>query len=127
VGLRSKSWGGFTRAGAPRVGPVFTACDGDGGERCPIWPGQPLAAHRDVPDSPAANGTDEQARRAFVLAFERLQQSFRSPRACDSSRSPAWPGSAHPTALARRAYEQPALRIALHQAQLGRAMRKLPG
>jgi arsenate reductase len=43
---------------------VFTVCDKAAGQACPIWPGQPMTAHRGVAD-PAAYVGPEDKRRAF--------------------------------------------------------------
>jgi arsenate reductase len=68
-GLRSKGWEEFSRPGAPRMDFVFTVCDSAAKEVCPIWPGQPMTAHWSVPDPAAAQGTPEEAARAFREAF----------------------------------------------------------
>ena len=70
--LRSKGWDEFARPGAPQIDFVFTVCDGAAGEVCPIWPGQPVTAHWGVTDPAAAEGSDEQKRKAFVRAFTEL-------------------------------------------------------
>ena len=72
AGLRSKSWDEFAQPGAPKMDFVFTVCDNAAGEPCPYWPGQPMTAHWGVPDPAAANGSDEDKRRAFLLAFQTL-------------------------------------------------------
>ena len=68
-GLRSKSWSEFTLPEAPRLDFVFTVCDQAAAEPCPLWPGQPMTAHWGVPDPAAAQGTEEDQRRAFREAF----------------------------------------------------------
>ena len=73
AGLRSKSWDEFAQPGAPQLDFVFTVCDNAAGEVCPTWPGQPMTAHWGVPDPAAAEGTDEDKRKAFFLAFSQLQ------------------------------------------------------
>jgi len=71
-GLRSKSWDEFAQPGAPRMHFVFTVCDDAAGEVCPIWPGQPVSAHWGIRDPAAAQGADEEKRKAFVKAFTEL-------------------------------------------------------
>ena len=70
--FRSKSWDEFAQPGAPRMDFVFTVCDSAAAEPCPIWPGQPMSAHWGVPDPAAAQGGDEDKRRAFRNAFTAL-------------------------------------------------------
>ena len=72
-GLRSKSWDEFAAAGAPPLHFVFTVCDNAAGEVCPLWPGQPITAHWGVEDPAAVEGPDEEKRRAFFHAYNRLQ------------------------------------------------------
>jgi arsenate reductase len=70
--LRSKSWGEFSKPGAPHLHFVFTVCDNAAGETCPLWPGRPVTAHWGVADPAAVPGTDEEKRRAFLKAFSEL-------------------------------------------------------
>jgi protein-tyrosine-phosphatase len=72
VGLRSKSWDEFARPGAPKLDFVFTVCDNAAGEVCPVWPGQPMTAHWGIADPAAAQGTEDEKRRAFMRAFSEL-------------------------------------------------------
>lgn len=71
-GLRSKNWEEFARPGAPQIDFVFTVCDNAAGEVCPIWPGRPMTAHWGIPDPAAAEGSDDDKRRAFFLAYNQL-------------------------------------------------------
>ena len=64
-GFRSKSWEEFARPDAPRMDFVFTVCDQAAAEPCPIWPGQPMTAHWGIADPAAAQGSDDDQRRAF--------------------------------------------------------------
>ena len=72
VGLRSKDWNEFSRPGAPFMHFVFTVCDQAAAEVCPLWPGQPMTAHWGVHDPAAAQGSDEDKRKAFLKAYTEL-------------------------------------------------------
>jgi len=76
-GLRSKNWEEFAKQGAPRMDFIFTVCDNAAGEVCPIWPGHPITAHWGLPDPAAVQGSDEEKRRAFLDAFNRLSTRIR--------------------------------------------------
>jgi arsenate reductase (thioredoxin) len=71
-GLRSKSWDEFAAPGAPELDFVFTVCDSAAGEVCPFWPSQPITAHWGVEDPAAVEGSDEDKRKAFFNAYNRL-------------------------------------------------------
>jgi protein-tyrosine-phosphatase len=71
-GLRSKSWDEFAVSNAPVLHFVFTVCDNAAKEVCPVWPGQPMAAHWAVEDPAAVVGSDDVRERAFVKAFREL-------------------------------------------------------
>ncbi len=73
-GLRSKSWDEFGRAGAPEIHFVFTVCDREVAEPCPVWPGQPLTAQWSVPDPATATGTEDQIQRAYFDAYRILDR-----------------------------------------------------
>jgi arsenate reductase (thioredoxin) len=68
-GLRSKSWGEFSRPDAPKLEFVFTVCDNAANEVCPVWHGQPLTAHWGIPDPAAVRGNQADIERAFREAF----------------------------------------------------------
>ncbi len=72
--LRSKNWSEFAGPDAPRMDFVLTVCDKAAGEVCPVWPGQPMSAHWGVEDPVAAEGSEEQRRRAFSDAFMLLSR-----------------------------------------------------
>ena len=72
--LRSKNWDEFAAAAAPRFDFVFTVCDNAAGELCPVWPGQPMTAHWGIADPAAVQGSDDDKRRAFFLAFTQLNR-----------------------------------------------------
>jgi arsenate reductase len=72
-GLRSKSWDEFAAPNGPELDFVFTVCDNAAGEVCPMWPGQPISAHWGVEDPAAVVGSDDEKRRAFFNAYNRLQ------------------------------------------------------
>ena len=72
-GLRSKSWDEFAEAGAPLMHFVITVCDAAAGEVCPLWPGQPIAAHWSFPDPAAREGTDTERRAIFREVFRQIR------------------------------------------------------
>lgn len=73
-GMRSKDWSEFAAPDAPPLDFVFTVCDNAAGEVCPVWPGQPMTAHWGIEDPAAVEGSDEEKRRAFSLAFNLLNR-----------------------------------------------------
>ena len=72
AGLRSKSWDEFAAPGAPHMDLIITVCDNAAGEVCPFWPGQPITAHWGVEDPAAVQGSDDDKRKAFFTAYNRL-------------------------------------------------------
>jgi len=77
AGARSKSWDEFAKAGATEFDFIITVCDQVAGEVCPVWPGQPLAAHWGVLDPAAVTGSDAQKMQAFREAFRALEHRIR--------------------------------------------------
>jgi arsenate reductase len=75
--LRSKSWDEFARPGAPVMDFVFTVCDQAAGEACPVWPGNPVTAHWDVPDPAAVEGPQDARREAFRQAHLALENRIK--------------------------------------------------
>ena len=73
-GLRSKSWDEFGKPDAPEIHFVFTVCDREVAEPCPVWPGQPLTAQWSVPDPAGVTGTDDQIERAYFDAYRMLDR-----------------------------------------------------
>ncbi|HWT18989.1 MAG TPA: arsenate reductase ArsC [Variovorax sp.] len=71
-GLRSKSWDEYGPASAPHMDLVVTLCDEAAGETCPVWPGQPAAAHWSHPDPRVESaGGDTEAFVKTMLAIRR--------------------------------------------------------
>ena len=73
-GLRSKSWDEFGKPDSPEIHFVFTVCDREVAEPCPVWPGQPLTAQWSIPDPAAAAGTDDRIQRAYFDAYRLLDR-----------------------------------------------------
>ena len=67
---RSKSWDEFKNS---RFDIIITVCD-RAKESCPIFPGQPIIAHWDIPDPAPAGGTDDQKLRCFREAAQQIQR-----------------------------------------------------
>lgn len=72
--FRSKSWDEFSKPGAPVMDFIFTVCDSAAGEACPLWLGHPVTAHWGLPDPAAAEGSEEEKRRAFMQAWLTLRR-----------------------------------------------------
>jgi protein-tyrosine-phosphatase len=75
---RSKSWDEFGGTDAPDLDIVITVCDNAAAESCPVWPGGPLKAHWGIPDPAAATGTEAERRKAFAVAYDRMEARIRS-------------------------------------------------
>jgi protein-tyrosine-phosphatase len=73
-GLRSKNWEEFAAPDAPQLDFVFTVCDKAAGEMCPVWPGQPMTAHWGIEDPATVQGSEEEKRKAFFMAYNQLHQ-----------------------------------------------------
>jgi arsenate reductase len=70
---RSKNWSEFEGPETP-MDFVFTLCDKANTEACAmIWPGDPITAHWGIVDPAAVEGTEEEMRQAFSVAFLQLQ------------------------------------------------------
>src|SRR4029434_11284140 len=84
-GLRSKSWQEFARPDAPPLDMIVTVCDAAAGEVCPLWPGQPIAAHWGVEDPAAFQGTEDARRAKFrevaLILRRRIEQFLSLPLA----------------------------------------------
>ena len=72
-GLRSKSWDEFAQPDSPQMDFIVTVCDKAAGEMCPLWPGQPVAAHWGFPDPAAVEGSDEVKRAAFAQTLRQIR------------------------------------------------------
>ena len=72
--IRSKSWDDFAQPGAPRMDIIITVCDDAAGEVCPVWPGHPATAHWGFPDPSAAEGGDDEKRKAFDQVFHAIRR-----------------------------------------------------
>lgn len=71
-GYASKSWHAFKDG--PAFDCIVTVCDNAAAETCPVWPGQPIAAHWGIPDPAAETGSDADKAAAFALAFARMKR-----------------------------------------------------
>jgi len=72
--LCSKNWGEFETPDSTPLDFVFTVCDKTAGEMCPVWPGQPMTAHWGIEDPAVVEGSEEDKRRTFALAFTQLSR-----------------------------------------------------
>ena len=75
--LRSKDWEEFARPGAPALDFVFTVCDQAAGAVCPVWPGQPIAAHWGFPDPAAFVGPEAEQRVLFGDVFRQIENRIK--------------------------------------------------
>ncbi len=76
-GLRSKSWNEFFGPGAPVMDFIFTLCDRDTKEICPIWPGTPVTVHWGMADPTAVRRGLTERTNAFRTTFCALQSRLR--------------------------------------------------
>jgi protein-tyrosine-phosphatase len=72
--LRSKSWDEFERPGAPALDFVFTVCDNAAAEECPVWPGQPIAAHWGLADPAVFDGSEAERLAFFQRTYQELER-----------------------------------------------------
>ena len=72
--LRSKSWEEFEQPGAPTLDFIFTVCDRAAAEKCPIWPGHPMAAHWGVADPAAFEGAEGDRLALFRRTYSELER-----------------------------------------------------
>lgn len=70
-GLRSKGWDEYGLASAQHMNLVVTLCDEAAGETCPVWPGQPAAAHWSHPDPSAEDASGAEA---FVKTMHAIRR-----------------------------------------------------
>lgn len=71
--LRSKSWDEFAQANAPKMDFIITVCGNAASEVCPVWPGQPVAAHWGFEDPAAVQGSDADKRAAFKVTYDQIR------------------------------------------------------
>ncbi|SMH46569.1 arsenate reductase ArsC [Azospirillum agricola] len=76
--LRSKIWDEFAQTGAPRMDVIVTVCDSAAGEVCPVWPGQPMTAHRGFPDPSSAQGSDAEKAASTATVFGQIQRRIQA-------------------------------------------------
>ncbi|MGL4573768.1 MAG: arsenate reductase ArsC [Burkholderiaceae bacterium] len=83
---RSKTWDEFAQAGAPAMDFVFTVCDSAAAEECPYFPGDGVRAHWGIADPAGVQGSDDEKRAAFELAYQRLHRKVAAFVALDFQR-----------------------------------------
>lgn len=77
--LKPKSWNEFGTENAPKMDFVITVCDKAKGERCPVWPGQPVNAHWGVEDPTAKDGDLAEYREVLRILSARVQLFVQLP------------------------------------------------
>jgi protein-tyrosine-phosphatase len=86
---RSKTWDEFAQPGAPAMDFVFTVCDSAAAEECPYFPGDGVRAHWGIADPAAEQGSDDEKRAAFELAYQRLYRKVAAFVALNVDKLPA--------------------------------------
>ena len=72
--LRSKFWDEFEEVGAPSMDFVFTVCDNEANESCPMWPGRLVTAYWGLADPVGVEGTETEQLKAFKRTYELLKE-----------------------------------------------------
>ncbi|HMA50021.1 MAG TPA: arsenate reductase ArsC [Magnetospirillaceae bacterium] len=75
--LYSKAWDEFAVPDAPEMDFVFTMCDADAGEPCPVWPGQPMTAYWSVPSPTAIEEDGAEGGLALAEIYRELNNRIR--------------------------------------------------
>jgi arsenate reductase len=74
VGTHPKSWHEYARADAPIMDFIFILTDDAAGEKCPVWPGQPITASWEIEHPLAVEGSEIEREKAYVKAMQYLKR-----------------------------------------------------